>query len=188
MRKNEYDTKYIDNKEELIHIEYELEKISKNIKRNLKVFDGIILLILVSIFLSKFLITFDSSFMYNLSDFSSGLLLGLGAYIYKPDLCTQKYKRKINYLNERKIQLETEIEEDELKEKVKSLSYENKKVLQNVMENPEVQDVLTNLLDKYESMSDNCNENILEVIYSDAEKSTEKEINGSSLSIGKKEK
>lgn len=110
----------------------------------------------------------------------------LGSFLGTTYLCVAKSEKKSKVLENRKSKLEEEIKEDKLKEKVKRLSKENKKVLQKVIENNEVQDALADLFKEYENVGDSFVKDMVKVIYSDEEKIAEKEKDGSSLSIGTK--
>lgn len=67
--------------------------------------------------------------------------------------------------------LEKELEEETLKEKISNLSGKEKKILQAVIENPDLNDVINKVLKSYEN--NNCEKALKEIIYSDAEKNKE---------------
>lgn len=186
-------SKYISKKEKLNNVEEELKKEIK--KERLKLLFGsflggifAIILCILSSYLGSLILDVKASFI---NKFIVGFLSyssALGSFFGTVFLSAKESKR-YKYLENKKRELEEEIKEDELKEKVKSLSKDNRKVLQKVIKNPEVKDVLVDLFKEYENIEDSFIKNVEKAIYFDAddiEKNNEKESSVSSLSIGSK--
>lgn len=166
--------KYINKKEVLKKIEEELKK--ENKKGRIKVLLGALLGGALAILVGSSISYLGSSILdVEASSFNDFIVYlatisgGLGSFFGTVSLCVAKNEKKLKPLENKKIKLEEEIKEDELKEKVKCLSKENKKVLQKVIENPEVKDVLTDMFGEYENVEDSFVKDMVKVIYSDDE-------------------
>lgn len=184
--------KYINKKEVLKKIEEKLKK--ENKKGRIKVLLGALLGGALAILLGSSISYLGSLILdVEASSFNEFIVLfisfsgALGSFLGITYLCAAKSEKKLKLLENKKSELEEEIKEYELKEKVKSLSKENKKVLQKAIENTEVKDVLADLFKEYENVEDSFVKDMVKVIYSDEEKIAEKEKDGLSLSIGTKE-
>lgn len=166
--------KYINKKEVLKKIEEQLKEEKKKLRIGglLGCILGGALSILAGFLISNLGILILDVEASSFNDFVVNLVSifgALGSFFGTTYLCTAKSERKIESLNNKKGELEEEIKEDELKEKVKCLSKENKKVLQKVIENPEVKDVLTDMFGEYENLEDSFVKDMIKVIYSDDE-------------------